>query len=139
MVLRSLTLCCADSAECHEARRCLVGRNEVMSRFTVLLHGTGVAMQSEPTGPKREHGFYVSCNVAAVEPEAAAQLALAELQRHPTYLALEAWPPSPSSNRPKLQVDSVDRLPFWRRPPMGTCSGFAFYVADGTSPPSETA
>ena len=107
-----------------------------MGRFSVLLHGTGVAMQADASAPKREHGFYVSCTVVAPDAAKAAELAVTELQRHPTYLGLEPWAPSAPTQRPRVVVDSVARVPFWRRVPEGISAGFTFYASETRMPAS---
>jgi len=108
-----------------------------MAKFKVLLHGRDVFLRDE-SGTPQSAGFYVTCCVEAPDETAAGEMALLELKAHPKYQALAAWPGG-DGDRPPVAVDSVDRVPWWRRRPApGITTGFIFFV-DAEQQPSSGA
>jgi hypothetical protein len=92
--------------------------------------------------PAQRAGFYVNCCVDASDAEAAGRLALDLLKAHPN-LRLKSWPLDGESAPPPLNIDSIVRLAWWRRPyKRGISTGLVFYPRRMTrraSPSSEAA
>jgi hypothetical protein len=99
-----------------------------MAKYRVLLHGRNVLMRTQEAGHARRVGFFVNCCVDASDRESAGMAALDMLRRHPNYARLASWPGG-DSERPPIEVDSVDRVPWLgRRVTAGITTGFVFYA-----------
>jgi hypothetical protein len=107
-----------------------------MAKYRVLLRGRNVLMRDQETGHTQRMGFHVNCCVDASDRESASTTALGILRRHPNYLRLASWPGG-DPERPPVEVDSVDRVPWLsRRVAVGITAGFTFYVENDV--PEET-
>ena len=106
-----------------------------MPRFKVLLQGHDALMKDEDTGEERRAGFYVNCCVEAADHDSAGHAAVAELRRHPKYEALASWAADRGEAPPRIEVDSIERISFWRRAPRtGAFTGFVFYSEEEDCP-----
>jgi hypothetical protein len=98
-----------------------------MPRFCVLLNGRGIQLAGEGGEPGRG-GFFVPCVVEAAGEQAAREQAVATLRSHPKFHAFRCWPGEETADgRPTIVVESVERLPWWKRRSMGISTGFILY------------
>jgi hypothetical protein len=98
-----------------------------MPRYSVLLNGRGVELKAQGGEPERG-GFFVPCVVQATGEQAAREQAVATLRSHPKFLGFRCWPGEKTADgRPTIAVESVERLPWWKRRTIGISTGFILY------------
>ncbi len=106
-----------------------------MPRFKVLLQAHDALMKDEDTGEEHRAGFYVNCCVEAGDHESAGHAAVAELRGHAKFEALASWASDKGEPPPRIEVESVERVPFWRRTPRtGAFTAFVFYPEEEDDP-----
>jgi hypothetical protein len=103
----------------------LVGKENLMKRFKVKLHGENILLNID--GELKKFGFYVTYFIKAKSPQEAKKIAAILIRRHPN---LKDTVLNESTDRPTINIEEIEEVNALRFFAKKSKTNITFYPED---------